>query len=173
MNLYVMLLCIHKKGTLGILHFRWYELVCHANCIHKHGTLYHVKYMHVVMDVYVMLMSTSVTLQPNKGWSRSVTVHSATKQKTESLRSSLPNTEQSGSFLKSGIERLRSTWLLNQTLPKFVTLELWCLVGFGKLILRVLLYSHDRHHIPVRFLSKTMYFKQYDFCQKTCISNGS
>jgi hypothetical protein len=42
-------------------------------------------------------MSTLVTLQPNKGWSRSVPVHSATKQKTEPLRSSLPNTEQSGS----------------------------------------------------------------------------
>jgi hypothetical protein len=40
-----------------------------------------------------MLMTTSVTLQPNKGWSRSVPVHSATKQKTEPLRSSLPNTE--------------------------------------------------------------------------------
>jgi hypothetical protein len=44
-----------------------------------------------------LLISTSVTLQPNKGWSRSVPVHSATKQKTEPLRSSLPNTEQSGS----------------------------------------------------------------------------
>jgi hypothetical protein len=38
----------------------------------------------------------SVTLQPNKGWSRSVPVHSATKQKTELFRSSLPNTKQSG-----------------------------------------------------------------------------
>jgi hypothetical protein len=35
-------------------------------------------------------------LQPNKNQSRSVPVHSATK-KTESLRSSLPNTEHSGS----------------------------------------------------------------------------
>jgi hypothetical protein len=36
-------------------------------------------------------------LQPNKKQSRSIPVHSATKQKTEPLRSSLPNTEQSGS----------------------------------------------------------------------------
>jgi hypothetical protein len=36
-------------------------------------------------------------LQPNTEQSRSVPVHSATKQKTEPLRSSLPNTEQSGS----------------------------------------------------------------------------
>jgi hypothetical protein len=36
-------------------------------------------------------------LQPNKKQSRSVPVHSATKQKTEPLRSSLPNTEQSRS----------------------------------------------------------------------------
>jgi hypothetical protein len=41
-------------------------------------------------------MSTSVTLQPNKGWSHSVLVHSATKQKIDLLYSSLPNTEQSG-----------------------------------------------------------------------------
>jgi hypothetical protein len=36
-------------------------------------------------------------LQPNKKQSRSVPVHSATKQKTEPLRSNLPNTEQSSS----------------------------------------------------------------------------
>jgi hypothetical protein len=50
-----------------------------------------------VTDGACMLWWTSVTLQPNKEWSRSVPVHSATKQKTEPLRSSLPNTEQSGS----------------------------------------------------------------------------
>jgi hypothetical protein len=41
-----------------------------------------------------------LSLQPNKKQSHSVPVHSATKQKTESLRSSLPNTEQSGSIPK-------------------------------------------------------------------------
>jgi hypothetical protein len=43
---------------------------------------------------------TRLLLQPNKGWSRSVPVHSATKQKTEPLRFSLPNTEQSDSVLR-------------------------------------------------------------------------
>jgi hypothetical protein len=49
-------------------------------------------------------------------------VHSATKQKTEPLRSRLPNTEQSGSVPRIRMERLRSTWLLNQTLPYFSTI---------------------------------------------------
>jgi hypothetical protein len=60
-----------------------------------------------------LLISTSVTLQPNKGWSRSVPVHSATKQKTEPLCSSLPNTEQSGS-----VPRIR-----NGTIPFYLSTQ--------------------------------------------------
>lgn len=78
--------------------------------------------MHVVMNLYVMLMSTSVTLQPNKGWSRSVPVHFVTKQKTELLRSSLLNTEQSGS-----IHRIRdktvSFYLVHQPNTTLVSSE--------------------------------------------------
>jgi hypothetical protein len=77
--------------------------------------------MHVVMNLYVMLMTTSVTLQPNKGWSRSVPVHSATKQKTELLRSSLPNTEQSGSVprIRDGTAPLYLAPQPNTTLNDF------------------------------------------------------
>jgi hypothetical protein len=61
---------------------------------------------------------TRLPLQPNKKQSRSVPVHSVTKQKTESLRYSLPNTEQSAFVHRIRVERLRSTRLLNQTLSK-------------------------------------------------------
>jgi hypothetical protein len=82
----------------------WFQL---GNILHRSGTIPLQKInrteplcsqpARTVTRLRYLLISTSVTLRPNKGWSRSVPVHSETKQKTEPLRSSLPNTEQSGS----------------------------------------------------------------------------
>jgi hypothetical protein len=56
-------------------------------------------------------------LQPNKKQSRFVPVHSATKQKTEPLRSSLPNTEPNGSVprIKDGMAPFYLAAQLNTT----------------------------------------------------------
>lgn len=69
----------------------------------------------LIIVCYNLKLYSSSTLEPNKKWSRSVLLHSGTKQKIEPLRSTIPNTERNGSAPGIGMEWLYSNTLLNQT----------------------------------------------------------
>jgi hypothetical protein len=72
----------------------------------------------LIIVCYNLKLYSSSTLEPNKEWSRSVLLHSGTKQKIEPLCSTIPNTERNGSAPGIGMEWLYSNTLLNQTHPK-------------------------------------------------------
>lgn len=74
----------------------------------------------LIIVCYNLKLYSSSTLEPNKEWSRSVLLHSGTKQKIEPLRSTIPNTERNGSAPGIGMEWLYSNTLLNQTHSNFL-----------------------------------------------------